>query len=258
MSFKDKHIFITGAGRGLGAAFAVILADQGAKLTLTARNTENVKALAESIRLRTGVKPETVRLDLSDISEVTQLAKKMRDEKRSVDILINNAAQWLPGSMTEHDAYSISTTITSNVTGTLLLTRGLLPLLEASGAADIMNVVSVSGMVNAPLQGASVAYIASKHAQTGMTDALRQELRGRPVRVTGLYPTFIKDVSPLNAEWDVVPNAESLITNRDVVEAALFALSRPRHLTMANIVLESDVGNFHTHEYVPPVNRTPN
>ncbi len=258
MSFKDKHIFITGAGRGLGAAFAVVLADQGAKLTLAARNTENVKALAESIRLRTGVKPETLRLDLSDAGEVTQHAKKLRDEKQPLDILINNAAQWLPGSMTDHDAYSISTTIASNVTGTLLLTRGLLPLLEASGAGDIMNVVSVSGMVNAPLQGASVAYIASKHAQTGMTDALRQELRGRPVRVTGLYPTFIKDVSPLNAEWDVVPKADSLITNRDVVEAALFALSRPRHLTMANIVLESDVGNFHTHEYVAPINRTPN
>ena len=103
-------------------------------------------------------------------------------------------------------------------------------------------------MVNAPLQGASVAYIASKHAQTGMTDALRQELRGRPVRVNALYPTFIKDISPLNeAEWNAIPGSESWITNRDVVETALFALSRPRHLTLANIVLESDTGNFHTH-----------
>jgi short-subunit dehydrogenase len=248
MSFKDKHILITGAGRGLGAAFAVVLADLGANLTLTARNTENVKALAESIRLRTGLSPATFKLDLADAGDVTQLAKKFRDDGRPLDILINNAATWLPGSMTEHDAYAISTTIASNVTGTLLLTRGLLPLLEHSGAGDIMNIVSVSGMVNAPLQGASVAYIASKHAQTGMTDALRQELRGRPVRVNALYPTFIKDVSPLNEnEWNTTPGPDSWITNRDVVETALFALSRPRHLTLANIVLESDTGNFHTH-----------
>ena len=248
MNFKDKHILITGAGRGLGAAFAVILADLGATLTLTARNTENVKALAESIRLRTGLVPANFKLDLADAGDVTQLAKKFRDEKRPLDILINNAATWLPGSMTDHDAYAISTTIASNVTGTLLLTRGLLPLLEHSGAGDILNIVSVSGMVNAPLQGASVAYIASKHAQTGMTDALRQELRGRPVRVNALYPTFIKDISPLNeAEWNHTPGPESWITNRDVVETALFALSRPRHLTLANIVLESDTGNFHTH-----------
>ena len=248
MNFKDKHILITGAGRGLGAAFAVIFADLGATLTLTARNTENVKALAESIRLRNGLVPANFKLDLADAGDVTQLAKKFRDEKRPLDILINNAASWLPGSMTDHDAYAISTTIASNVTGTLLLTRGLLPLLEASGAGDILNIVSVSGMVNAPLQGASVAYIASKHAQTGMTDALRQELRGRPVRVNALYPTFIKDISPLNeAEWNETPGPESWITNRDLVETALFALSRPRHLTLANIVLESDTGNFHTH-----------
>ena len=248
MNFKDKHILITGAGRGLGAAFAVIFADLGATLTLTARNTENVKALAESIRLRTGLSPANFKLDLADAGDVTQLAKKFRDEKRPLDILINNAATWLPGSMTDHDAYAISTTIASNVTGTLLLTRGLLPLLESSGAGDILNIVSVSGMVNAPLQGASVAYIASKHAQTGMTDALRQELRGRPVRVNALYPTFIKDISPLNeTEWNATPHSDSWITNRDVVETALFALSRPRHLTLANIVLESDTGNFHTH-----------
>ncbi len=248
MTFKDKHVLITGAGRGLGAAFAVVLADLGANLTLTARNTENVKALAESIRLRTGHSPTNFKLDLADAGDVTQLAKKFRDDSRPLDILINNAATWLPGSMTEHDAYAISTTIASNVTGTLLLTRGLLPLLEHSGAGDILNIVSVSGMVNAPLQGASVAYIASKHAQTGMTDALRQELRGRPVRVNALYPTFIKDISPLNeTEWNAIPGPDSWITNRDVVETALFALSRPRHLTLANIVLESDTGNFHTH-----------
>ena len=248
MSFKHKHILITGAGRGLGAAFAVVLADLGANLTLTARNTENVKALAESIRLRTGLSPSNFKLDLADAGDVTQLAKKFRDEKRQLDILINNAASWLPGSMTDHDAYAISTTIASNVTGTLLLTRGLLPLLEHSGAGDILNIVSVSGMMNAPLQGASVAYIASKHAQTGMTDALRQELRGRPVRVNALYPTFIKDISPLNeTDWNATPGSDSWITNRDVVETALFALSRPRHLTLANIVLESDTGNFHTH-----------
>ena len=75
-------------------------------------------------------------------------------------------------------------TITGNVTGTLLFTRGLMPLLEKSGAGDIVNIVSISGIHNMPLQGASVAYIASKHGQAGLTDALRQELRGRPVRVT--------------------------------------------------------------------------
>jgi NADP-dependent 3-hydroxy acid dehydrogenase YdfG len=248
MSFKDKHIFITGAGRGLGAAFAVVLADQGAKLTLAGRNTENLKVIAEAIRLRTGTAPETLTLDLADISQVTLLAKKWRDENRPLDILINNGAQWLAGKMDEHDAYAIATTIASNVTGTLLLTRGLLPLMENSGAGDILNIVSISGMTNVPNQGAAVAYVASKHGQAGLTDALRQELRGRPVRVTGIYPPNIDDISPLNeTAWNAVRPLTSWITNRDVVETALFAISRPRHVNLSTVMLESDSGNFHFH-----------
>jgi short-subunit dehydrogenase len=246
MSFKGKRIIITGAGRGLGAAFAVVLADAGAEVILTGRNAENLTSLAESIKLRIGKRPQTLHIDLADISEVTLTAKKMRDEGVPLDILINNGASWLPGSMTSHDAYSIANTITGNVTGTLLFTRGLLPLLEKSGAGDIMNIVSTSGMQNVSLQGASVAYIASKHAQAGMTDALRQELRGRPVRVSAIFPPNILDISPLNAAaWNAVPDKTSWPTNRDVVESALFALTRPRHLTIASIALETDTGNFH-------------
>ena len=247
MSFNGKRIIITGAGRGLGAAFAVVLADAGADVTMAGRNIENLASLAESIKLRTSKRPTTLHLDLADISQVTLAAKKMRDEGRPLDILINNAAQWHTGPMDSHDAYSIANTITGNVTGTLLLTRGLLPLLEKSGAGDILNIVSTSGIHNVPLLGASVAYIASKHGQAGLTDALRQELRGRPVRVTGIYPPNIRDISPLDAAaWNAAPPQDSWLTNRDIVEAALFALSRPRHVSVASIMLESDTGNFHT------------
>ena len=80
MSFKGKRIFVTGAGRGLGAAFAVCLADAGAEVIMTGRNMENLTSLAESIKLRTGKRPETLHIDLADISQVTLTAKKMRDD----------------------------------------------------------------------------------------------------------------------------------------------------------------------------------
>ena len=248
MSFKGKRIIITGAGRGLGAAFAVCLADAGAEVIMTGRNVENLTSLAESIKLRTGTRPETLNIDLADISQVTLTAKKMRDEGTPLDILINNGAQWLSGAMDSHDAYAIANTITGNVIGTLLFTRGLLPLLEKSGAGDILNIVSTSGMHNVSMQGASVAYIASKHGQAGFTDALRQELRGRPVRVSAIYPPNIKDISPLDEKaWNEVQLSTSWPTNRDIVESALFALTRPRHMTVSSIMLESDTGNFHAH-----------
>ena len=246
MSFADKRIVVTGAGRGLGAAFAVVLADQGADVIMTGRNPENLMSLAESIRLRTGKRPATHQLDMADISAVTLFAKRLRDEEKPLDILINNAAQWLPGKLHDNDAYAISQTITGIVTGTLLFTRGLIPLLEKSGAGDIMNIVSISGIANTPLLGASVAYYAAKHGQAGMNDGLRQELKGRPVRVQAIYPSFIKDISPLNdAEWTATPENTSWATNRDILEAALFALSRPRHMTLASIIVDPDSGGLY-------------
>jgi short-subunit dehydrogenase len=245
MSFAGKRVFITGAGRGLGAAFAVVLADQGADLILTGRSAETLASIAESIRLRTERRPLTLHLDMADVSEVTLTAKKLRDEGRPLDVLINNAAQWLPGKMTEHDAYAITSTITGIVAGTLLLTRGLLPLLEKSGAGDILNIVSISGIANTPLLGASVAYYAAKHGQAGLTDGLRQELKGRPVRVSALYPSWIKDISPLDeAEWNAVREPGSWATNRDIVEAGLFAITRPRHTTVAAMVIDPDQGGL--------------
>ena len=244
MDFKNKTAFITGAGRGLGAAFAVVLSDLGAQVILSGRNMENLTVMAEHIKARNGTRPEVIHMDLSDPGEVTRTAKVMRDRMEKLDILVNNAAQWLPGGLNDHDAHDIVTTITAAVTGTLLLTRGLLPPLERSGAGDILNIVSISGLPNIRLLGSSVAYLAAKHGQTGMTDGLRQELRGRPVRVTGIYPSYIEDVSPLDAAAWNAPGKKGWETNKDVVEASLYAISRPRHVTLASIVFDPDEGGF--------------
>lgn len=244
MAFEGKRIIITGAGRGLGAALAVVLADMGADLLLTGRSRENLTGLAESIRLRTGRKPQVHLLDMADASAVTLFAKTLRDEGRPVDILINNAAQWLPGRMTDHDALAISQTIAANVTGTMLLTRGLVPLLEKSGAGDIMTVVSISGLPNARLQTASVAYAASKQAQAAISDGLRQELKGRPVRVQAVFPPYLEDLSPLDPAWNTTRDANSAVTTRDIVETILFALERPRHVTLASIIIDPDTGGL--------------
>lgn len=245
MSFKGKRILITGAGRGLGAAFAIVLAGQGAEIIMTGRNRENLSAIAEAIKLRTGARPETHLIDMADHSAVTLFAKHLRDEGKPLDILINNAAQWLPGAMNEHDALDIAQTIAGNVTGTLLLTRGLVPLLERSGAGDIMTIVSISGLPNAKLQRASIAYAASKQAQATISEGLRQELKGRPVRVQAIFPPYLEDLSPLNeTSWQAERPAGSAVTSRDIVETVLFALTRPRHVTLATIIIDPDIGGI--------------
>lgn len=243
-----KRVLITGAGRGLGAAYAVTLADMGAELTLTARKPEALDAIAAAIHSRTGRPPNTVPLDLADIPAVTRFADDRSASGRPLDILINNGASWLAGSLDSHPPETIAALITANVTGTLLLTRGLLPLLKRSTAADIVNIVSVTGMTHVPLQTASIAMAASKYGQAGFTDGLRQELRGTSVRVTALYPPYLKDISPLDTEaWNARRDASSWVTSRDMVEATVWALARARHVSFMSVMLESDTSNFHFH-----------
>ena len=240
-ALKGKTVLFTGAARGLGAAFSCILAEAGCKVIMTGRLTEALTSTAEAIRLRCGVKPETHLLDLADVGSANTFGEEIAAAYPKLDILINNGAQWLSGKMDEYDAYAVNSTINAAATGTFLLTRKLVPALEASGAGDIINIVSTSGIANRPNSGASVPYRMAKHAQTGMTDGLREELKGRTVRVHAIYPPDLETVTPLDEEaWNAPRKGGDMVTSRDVVEAALFALTRPRNVTAASIVLDSD------------------
>ncbi len=238
---KGKTVLVTGAARGLGAAFACVLAKAGCNVIMTGRLTEQLTSTAEGIRLQSGHSPETHLLDLAETGAANAFGEKIAAAYPKLDILINNGAQWLAGRMDDYDAYSVNTTINAAATGTFLLTRKLVPSLEASGAGDIVNIVSTSGIANRPNSGAAVPYRMAKHAQTGMADGLREELKDRPVRVHAIYPPDLETVTPLDEEaWNAPRKAGDMVTSRDVVEAALFALTRPRNVTMASIVLDSD------------------
>ncbi len=242
---KGRRVFITGAGRGLGEAFAVTLADLGAQVTLAARNVAALERVATVISRRCGSKPETVLLDLADLKAVTQLTAQWRDEGRSLDILLNNAAMWQEGPFDGSDDELVAL-INANVTGTMLLTKGLLPVLQKSQQADVVNIVSVSGLPHAAQHNASVAFMASKSAQAGFTNALRQELRRGPIRLTAIYPPNLQDISPLNeVEWRQPRSTDAWVNNRDVVEAVMAALQRSRHVSFQSILIESATSNLH-------------
>ena len=242
---NGKTALITGAARGLGAAFACVLAQAGCKVIMTGRLTEMLEGTAEAIRLRYGEKPQTRLLDLAEVGEANRFGEELAAALPKLDILINNGAQWLEGGMDDYDAYAVNTTINSAATGTFLLTRKLVPALVASGAGDIVNIVSTSGIQDTPLQTASVPFYMAKHAQTAMSNGLRQELKGKPVRVHAIYPPYLDNITPFDDEqWQAERTDGGPVTTRDVVEAALYALTRPRNVTAASIVLDSDEGGM--------------
>lgn len=237
---------VTGAGRGLGAALAYALAEAGCDLVLCGRSQSALKDVAEPIARNLGRRVQTVALDLADAKSVAAAVEGIKAENTRVDTLVNNGAMWLEDSDEDHPDDAVISVINAAVTGTFLFTQGLLPLLAHSARPDIVTIGSISGLPNAALQTVSVPFYAAKRAQAALADGLRQKLAGTPTRSIVVHPPYLEDVSPLDGAWEAAGSRKKgeAATNRDIAEAVLFALTRPRHVTLS-ITVDADEGGLY-------------
>jgi NADP-dependent 3-hydroxy acid dehydrogenase YdfG len=245
---KDTYIVITGAGRGLGAALAICLADLGASIILCGRSAARLGKVAAAIESRVGRSPAQVVVDLADTASVEAACDQILATAPIVDILINNGAAWLEARNTPYTSAEVTGVINSALTGTFLLTQALLPSLKQSPRPDVVTIGSISSLLNSNLHNVAVPFYMAKHGQTALADGLRQMFIGTPVRSIAIHPPGLKDISPLDAEWDNISQTakDAPVTNRDIVEAVVFAITRPRRVTVASMLLDGDVGGvFH-------------
>jgi NAD(P)-dependent dehydrogenase (short-subunit alcohol dehydrogenase family) len=229
---------ITGAGRGLGRALAIVAADHGADPVLLGRDADALQDVADTIRARTGRKSLAVRCDLGDADSVALACKSVLEEDPVVDVLVNNGAPWLERSFGELTDADITSTVAAAVSGTILATKGLLPGLHRSSGADIITVVSTSGVPGWDLTGGSVPFYAAKHGQSGFSDKLRYELRGTGIRVSAVYPPDFDDADPTGPDWERAQDHGAKISNREVVSTLLFMLAAPRTCSFPVIILD--------------------
>ena len=129
----------------------------------------------------------------------------------------------------------------ANVLGLARMTARLLPLLEESGDGHVVNVVSIAGFDPYPGGG---GYVAAKHAARGVTQVLRQELLGRPVRVTEVDPGMVEtefSVVRLGDEDanDRVYAGMTPLTADDVADVVRFAVTRPSHVNLDRVVMQA-------------------
>ena len=241
-SLKDVNVVVTGSGRGLGAALAITLAELGCNLILCGRSLDALDIIAVHIEARTGRPPKKVEVDLADAASVDRASEAIILNVPVVDVLINNGAIWLEQRSTPYSASEVMSAIGSAITGTFLFTQALLPTLGRSRRPDVVTIGSVSGLPYANLYNVSVPFYAAKHGQTAVADGLRQMMLGTPVRSICIHPPWLDDISPLDADWENVParTKGEAATNRDIVDAVVFAITRPRHITIASMVIDSD------------------
>ncbi len=239
----DKPVVvITGASAGIGEATAQILAQQNAyRLVLGARRTARVEALARCLEEQTGTEALGLYLDVSQAESVQQAMERAQQRFGGLHILVNNAGLAVgrdPLLETSENAWK--TMLSVNVEGVLAMTRAAVPLMLQAGWGHVVMVGSIAG--HDAYAGGGV-YCATKHAVRAIAKALRQELCGKPVRITSVDPgmvyTEFSQVRLGSKEaGDAVYAGMEPLTAHDVAECIRWSLSLPDRVNIDEIIVQ--------------------
>ncbi len=223
---------VTGASSGIGAATAKHLAAAGYDLILGARRMDKLQAVAEPL----GAK--ALELDVTDAKSVEAFCEQIA----AVNVLVNNAGGALGvESVAESVDEKWERMYDTNVLGTMRMVRGLLPKMEASGAGHIIVIGSVAGIEVYPGGG---GYTAAKHAVKAVTETLRVELVGKPVRVTEVAPGLVETEFSLVRFGGDTERAKkpyqgmTPLSADDVADAIVWAVTRPAHVNIDTLVIK--------------------
>ena len=187
MSVAGRVALITGGGRGIGAAIAQRLGEEGARVAVTARSRGEVESVARGLRGR-GIDALALVCDVTDETRVAALVREVEEGLGAVDVLVNNAgaATSAPLARTTLDDWNRMLAI--NATGAFLCVRAVIDGMAARGWGRVVNVASVAGLAGARY---IAAYAASKHALIGLTRVAAAEVAARGVTVNAVCPGFV-------------------------------------------------------------------
>ncbi len=240
---RDQIVLITGASSGIGAACAEAFARQGARLLLCARREDRLHTLADRLRHDHGVAVHTFRLDVRDAGMVQAQVEALPEGWQAVAILVNNAGLGKGLSpLQENRLEDIDVMIDTNVKGLLYVTRAVVPGMVARNRGHVINIGSIAGRWVYP--GATV-YCASKFAVHAVTQGLKIDLNGTPVRISTVDPGMVEtDFSRVRFDGDesraaAVYADTTPLTPADVADCVVFCATRPAHVNINEIVMMS-------------------
>lgn len=212
-TLEGKNAIITGAGRGIGRAIAIALANEGVNVGLLARSEEHLQQVVKETEAQ-GVKAVFATADVSSNDEVTKAIDSLTSELGTVDILINNAGIAKFGKFMDLDVEEWEKIIQVNLMGVYYVTRAVLPGMIEQQSGDIINISSSAGQKGAPITS---AYSASKFGVLGITESLAMEVRKHNIRVTALTPSTV--ATDLAIDNDLTDgNPDKVMQPEDIAE----------------------------------------
>jgi 3-hydroxy acid dehydrogenase/malonic semialdehyde reductase len=227
---EGKSAVVTGASSGIGAATARALAREGARVVGGARRVERIQPPLTPLEL-----------DVTDPDSCERFLKAATAELTGVDVLINAAGLALGRDLfdesTEEDERTV---LETNVNGLIRMTRLFLPHIRDGG--HIVNIGSIAG--RQAYEKAAV-YVASKFAVRGFTYGLREDLLGRPIHITTVDAGLVEsEFSRVRFRGDAetarkVYEGVEPMTPEDVADCILFAVTRPAHMNVDEIVIKA-------------------
>jgi NAD(P)-dependent dehydrogenase (short-subunit alcohol dehydrogenase family) len=195
--FGSKSVVITGGSRGLGLVIARELADEGARLTLIARDEEELARAADDIRTRQPFADVlTVAADLRRRYDAERAIAQVVERYGRVDVVINNAGIIQVGPVDHMKLGDYEDAMATHFWAPLYMVVAALPHMRRQGEGRIVNVSSIGGRIAVPHL---VPYSASKFALVGLSDGLRGELARDNIVVTTVCPGLMRTGSPVNA-----------------------------------------------------------
>ncbi|MEV0603131.1 SDR family NAD(P)-dependent oxidoreductase [Streptomyces sp. NPDC050315] len=224
---------VTGASSGIGEATARRLAKEGYDVVAVARRADRLSRLAEETGAR------TCRVDITDAESVRRFAAELD----SCDVLVNNAGGAVGAdTVAEAAAADWERMFSVNVLGTLRVTQALLPLLRAGGGGTVVTVTSTAAFTNYAGGG---GYSAAKHAEHALSETLRVELCGEPVRVIEVAPGMVRTeefaLNRLRGDAEraaaVYEGVDRPLTADDVAECVALAVGLPQHVNIDQLVV---------------------
>jgi len=238
---ENKIALITGASSGIGEATAYKLAEMGYDLIITGRRVKSLMLIEQKIHSEFKVRCLSLSFDIRNLNDVEAAIKKIPEDWKNIDVLINNAGLALGlEPLFEGDFAQWEQMIDTNVKGLLFMTRLIVPEMIERGIGHVVNLSSIAGK-EAYANGG--IYCATKHAVEAITKSLRIDLLPHGIKVSSVSPGMVNtEFSQVRFDGDkekadaVYKGLDPLLAE-DIADAIGWIISRPKHVNINDILI---------------------
>lgn len=235
MRFENQVVVVTGAGRGIGHAIALRLAQEGARVASVSRSEENARKTADEIN---AVRPDSAKayaVDVADHANVQKIGAQILEDFGRVDVLVNNAGVTRDGLSMRMSTEDWDTVLDTNLKGAFNFSQAVMRSMIKQRSGRIINISSVSGLTG---NAGQANYSASKAGLIGLTKTLARELASRGITVNAVAPGFIVT--------DMTGGLSEDVKQAIMSKIPLAKLGQPEDIAAAVAFLASPEANYIT------------